>query len=71
MTIIPEYIGTHPNGQRLVQRRSDRGVMLHKIGTDEYYPNPIDVEYAPWSYEETDIPVPPEEEEVTPTDSTD
>ena len=31
--------------------------MIHKIGTGEYYDLAIDVESAPWSYEETDIPV--------------
>ena len=31
--------------------------MIHKIGTEEYYDLAIDVENAPWSYEETDIPV--------------
>ena len=31
--------------------------MIHKIGTDEYYDLAIDVENAPWSYEETDIPI--------------
>ena len=35
--------------------------MIHKIGTEEYYSEAIDVENAPWSYEETDIPVDEEE----------
>ena len=35
--------------------------MIHKIGTEEYYAEAIDVENAPWSYEETDIPIDEEE----------
>ena len=67
--IQEETIGTHPNGQNLIQRRSDKGVMLHKIGTDEYYSDPIDVANAPWSYEESEIPI--EEEEAPLPQSTD
>ena len=38
--------------------------LLHKIGTEEYYGDPYDVEDAPWDYEETNIPVnPPQVEE--------
>lgn len=66
--ILEEVVGVHPNGQNLIQRRSDKGVMLHKIGTEEYYSDPVDVAHAPWSYEETDIPI-EEEEEVIPSDS--
>lgn len=62
MTILIRTVGQHPNGQALVQRKSDRGVMLHKIGTEEYYPDPIDVDNAPWTYEESEVPVPPEDE---------
>ena len=65
--IVTEVIGKHPNGQPLIQRRSDRGVMLHKIGTEEYYSAPVDVANAPWSYEESEIPI--EEEDLGPSDS--
>ena len=40
--------------------------MIHKIDTDEYYAEAIDVENAPWSYEETDIPA--ERDEITEVD---
>ena len=35
--------------------------MIHKIDTEEYYDEAIDVENAPWSYEETDSPIDEEE----------
>ena len=35
---------------------SDADVMIRKVGTDEYYNEAIDVEGAPFTYEETDIP---------------
>ena len=33
------------------------GFQIHKVGTDEYYDEAIDVENAPFVYEETDIPI--------------
>lgn len=70
--IIPIHYATRADGVNLIQRFSgvklDDGTvirtnfMLHKIGTDEYYADPIDVENAPWDYEETDIPV--EQDEI-------
>lgn len=65
--IITEVIG-EDEGVKILRRHSNLGVYLHKIGTDEHYESPEDREDSPWSYEETDIPI--EEEEVTPSDST-
>ena len=71
--IIPIHYATRADGVNLIQRFSGvkledgtvlrTNFMLHKIGTDEYYADPIDVEDAPWEYEETDIPV--EQEMIT------
>ncbi len=32
------------------------GFKIRKVGTDEFYSEAIDVENAPWSYVETDVP---------------
>lgn len=65
---------TMEDGTKLVQRFTGMqfedgtilrtNYLLHKIGTDEYYGDPIDLEDAAWEYEETDIPInPPQIEE--------
>lgn len=59
--IITEFYSTRNDGVNLYKRHSDAGYKIHKIGTEEYYTEAIDVENAPWSYEETDIPVDEEE----------
>ena len=70
--IIPIFYKTRDDGVNLIKRLSGEyaadgitvipsGYMIHKIGTEEYYAEAIDVENAPWSYEETDIPVDEEE----------
>ena len=38
------------------------GLMIHKVGTDEFYDEAIDIENAPFKYEETDIPIETPEE---------
>ena len=66
--IISNFYRTRDDGVNLIKRLSGEyaadgvtvipsGYMIHKIGTEEYYAEAIDVETAPWSYEETDIPV--------------
>ena len=40
------------------------GFKIHKVGTDEYYDDAIDVEGAPFVYEETDIPIEKPEEPI-------
>jgi hypothetical protein len=37
------------------------GLMIRKVGTDEIYDEAVDVESAPYTYEETDIPIGQEE----------
>lgn len=55
--IVEREVGLHPiTKQKLIERHSDRKVMIHKVGTDENYIIAVDVENAPWTYEETDIP---------------
>ena len=76
--IIPIFYRTRNDGVNLIKRLSGEyaadgvtvipsGYMIHKIGTDEYYAEAIDVENAPWEYEETDIPV-DDDESIEPED---
>ena len=59
--IIREFYTTRDDRVNLYRSHSDAKMMIHKIDTDEYYAEAIDVENAPWSYEETDIPIDEEE----------
>ena len=48
----------------LVKTYSDKGVMIRKIGTDELYSEAIDPKKFNREYEETDIPIDQEIDEV-------
>lgn len=52
--IIREYYETRKDGVALYRTYSDRNKVIHKIGTNEYYEEAIDVANAPYSYEETE-----------------
>lgn len=60
--LIKELYTTRNDGVVLYRTYSDAKMMIHKIGTEEYYAEAIDVETAPWSYEETTTPI--EEDEM-------
>lgn len=60
--IIREFYKTRNDGVNLYRTYSDANVLIHKIGTEEIYSEAIDIEGAPYTYEETDIPA--QEEEV-------
>ena len=51
--IIIEYFKTRSDGVKLYKTYSDLDYMIHKVGTDEIYDEAIDVETAPFEYEET------------------
>ena len=51
--VIKEFFRTREDGVRLFKSYSDKGVYIHKIGTDEEYSEAIDIEGAPYEYEET------------------
>lgn len=53
--IIKEFFKTRNDGINLYKSYSDLGFMLRQIETDTLYEAPIDVEDAPYTYEETDI----------------
>lgn len=59
--IIKEFFRTREDGVRLFKSYSDKGVYIRKIGTDEEYSEAIDIEGAPYEYEETDKPIEKEE----------
>ena len=53
--IVKEFYRTRQDGVNLYRTYSDKGLQLRKVGTDEVYDEAIDVEDAPYTYEETDI----------------
>ena len=55
--IIKEFYKTRNDGVNLYRSYSDQNFQIHKIGTDEIYDEAIDLENAPYTYEETDIKV--------------
>ena len=52
--IIKEYLKTREDGVRLYKSYSDQNLYIKKVGTEEVYSEAIDVETAPYTYEETD-----------------
>ena len=63
--IIKEFYKTRNDGVNLHRTYSDANVKIHKIGTDEVYDEAIDIENAPYEYEETTIPREEDTDEVT------
>ena len=55
--IIKEFLETREDGVNLYRHYSDKGVMLRQIETGILYGEPIDIEDAPFTYEETDEPI--------------
>ena len=56
------FYKTRSDGVNLYKTASDQGVYIRKVGTNNIYPSAIDVEGAPYEYEETDILIPVKEE---------
>ena len=52
--IIKEFYKTRKDGINLYRTYSDQSVYIRKVGTEEEYTEAIDVESAPFTYEETD-----------------
>lgn len=61
--IIKEFYRTRQDGVNLFITRSDKNFKIRKVGTEEIYDEAVDVESAPYTYEETDIPIEKEDEE--------
>lgn len=62
MAIIKEFYSTRTDGVKLYKTYSDNGKQIRKKGTAEYYSEAIDVENAPYEYEETGLPLEIDEE---------
>lgn len=54
--IVKEFYTTRQDGVNLYRTYSDKNVQIRKVGTDEIYDEAVDIEGAPYTYEETDIP---------------
>lgn len=52
--IIKEFYATRKDGVNLYKTYSDKNVYIKKQGTDEEYDMAIDIENAPYTYEETE-----------------
>ena len=61
MSIVKEYYKTRKDGVNLYRTYSDEGFKIHKLNTNEYYDEAIDIENAPYEYEETDEKINQEE----------
>lgn len=51
--IIKEFYRTRKDGVNLYRTYSNEGLKIQKVGTDEVYDDAIDVQGAPYTYEET------------------
>ena len=60
--IIKEYFTTRKDGVKLYKTYSDEGFYIRKVGTEEIYDEAIDIESAPYEYEETEEKI--EQEEI-------
>lgn len=52
--IVREYFMTRKDGVKLYKAYSDQNKYIRKVGTEEEYDIAIDIENAPYTYEETD-----------------
>lgn len=59
--IVREPHSTRTDGVELFKTYSDSGVYIRKVGTAEVYTVAIDIEGAPFEYEETKTPITEEE----------
>lgn len=52
--LVKEYYKTRADGVNLFRTYSNKGVQIHKIGTDEIYDEAVDIEGTSYVYEETE-----------------
>ena len=60
--IVKEFHRVREDGLSLFRTYSDNGFMVRKDGTEEIYAEAIDIEDAPYTYIETDVPIEPKDE---------
>lgn len=61
--VVKEFYRTREDGVNLYKTYSDENFKIRQLPTNVIYDEAIDVEDAPYTYEETDIPIDPEPEE--------
>ena len=66
--IQKDFFAVRADGVNLYRSYSDKGLQILKVGTDEIYDEAIDVEDAPYTYEETELPVYDPTEDATEED---
>lgn len=54
MSIVKEFYKTRNDGINLYKTYSNEGYIIHKLNTEEYYSEAIDVENTSFEYEETE-----------------
>ena len=64
--IIKEFYRTRKDGINLYRTYSDKGLIILQNETGVEYEEAIDVENAPYTYSETDKPIPEEPSEEEP-----
>lgn len=55
--IVREFFELREDNVKLFRTYSDKSVKIRKIGTNEIYDEAIDIENAPYFYEETNEPI--------------
>jgi hypothetical protein len=55
--IVREFYKTRNDGVSLYRSYSDKDKCIKKVGTEELYSEAIDIDGAPYVYEETDIDI--------------
>ena len=61
--IIKEFFRTRKDGVNLYRNYSDQNMMIQQDQTGILYEEAIDVEDSPYTYTETDQPIPTEEDQ--------
>ena len=62
--IVKEFFKQRKDGVKLYRTYSDEDFIIKKVGTEEFYSEAIDVENAPYTYEETEEKIEREEENL-------
>lgn len=55
--IVRTFFRQREDGTNLYRTYSDKNMIIRQIETDTLYSEAVDVENAPYSYEETEIPI--------------
>ena len=51
--VVKEFYRVREDGVKLYRTYSINGVKIRKVGTEEVYDDAVDIENAPYEYEET------------------